>query len=261
MHPYLHANSLASASIDALKAAQVFLANNASITINKNNVYLTGFSQGGYAAMATHRELQKNYSGVFNVAASYPSSGPYDLSGTMYQDTLLLSHESFDKTSSGDSLTGVYFLPYIILSYRNIYNITDSIETIFIPELQTIESKYNMITSSLDIISYIRASVPSDVMKHMRNASYLDDVVNNPNHIFRQKLAENDVYQWLPAAPVQMIVCDGDGLVPLANTTVAHSYMTTQGATDVTRHEITAGSHPECLGASINYLASVLSSL
>ena len=52
-HPYLHADSEASAVIDSIRAAR-----NAAATLNvalSGKVMLTGYSQGGHASMAAHR--------------------------------------------------------------------------------------------------------------------------------------------------------------------------------------------------------------
>ena len=57
LHPYVHADSLASASIDMLRASKAFLASQ-NVEIN-NQLFLAGYSEGGYATIALQRELQK----------------------------------------------------------------------------------------------------------------------------------------------------------------------------------------------------------
>jgi hypothetical protein len=75
-HPYLHADSEASSVIDSIRAAR-----NAAGTVGASlsgKVMLTGYSQGGHASMAAHREIEKNLSSEINVVAGAHLAGPYN---------------------------------------------------------------------------------------------------------------------------------------------------------------------------------------
>ena len=48
------------------------------ITI-KDAVYLAGYSQGGWATLALHEALEKDYPDEFNLKGSVCGAGPYDL--------------------------------------------------------------------------------------------------------------------------------------------------------------------------------------
>src|ERR1035437_2654049 len=64
-HPYLHADTAASMVIDSIRAAR-----NAAPALGlalNGKVMLTGFSQGGHAAMATQRAIEQQNSGEFNL--------------------------------------------------------------------------------------------------------------------------------------------------------------------------------------------------
>ncbi|HAD97404.1 MAG TPA: hypothetical protein DCG19_08350, partial [Cryomorphaceae bacterium] len=57
LHPYLHAESEATATIDLIRAVREYI--NDSLTISLNGeVFITGYSQGGHAAMATLKYIQ-----------------------------------------------------------------------------------------------------------------------------------------------------------------------------------------------------------
>ena len=73
-HPYLNADQQSKEMIDALAAARKALPNIGSSDSGK--LLLTGYSQGGHVAMATHRALQ---AAGQTVTASAPMSGPYAL--------------------------------------------------------------------------------------------------------------------------------------------------------------------------------------
>src|SRR5579872_3348450 len=74
-HPYLVADQQSKDMIDALTAARSALpVLYAPITTDGGRLFITGYSQGGFVAMATHRAMQA--SGM-TVTASAPMSGPY----------------------------------------------------------------------------------------------------------------------------------------------------------------------------------------
>ena len=107
-HPYIHAATEATATIDMLRAAREYCAAH-GIGLN-GEVFLGGYSQGGHAAMATHRMVQQGFPDEFNVVASAPCSGPYDVSGT--QAAVITANEPYPAP---------YYLPFILLSYKDLY--------------------------------------------------------------------------------------------------------------------------------------------
>src|SRR5882672_12772610 len=76
-HPYLIADQQSKDMIDALAAARTALPL-AAATFSKDSgqLFITGYSQGGYVAMATHRAMQ---AAGMKVTAAAPMSGPYAL--------------------------------------------------------------------------------------------------------------------------------------------------------------------------------------
>ena len=76
-HPYLVADQQSKDMIDALTAARSALPTAfAPTTTDGGRLFITGYSQGGYVAMATHRAMQ---AAGMTVTASAPMSGPYSL--------------------------------------------------------------------------------------------------------------------------------------------------------------------------------------
>lgn len=76
-HPYLNGDQQSKDMLDALAAARKALPTaGAPSTLDDGRLFVTGYSQGGYVAMATHRALEQ--SGLA-VTASAPMSGPYAL--------------------------------------------------------------------------------------------------------------------------------------------------------------------------------------
>src|SRR5215813_5905763 len=77
-HPYLIASAQANDMMDALAAAKSALPVSTAKNVTSNGkVFVTGYSQGGYVAMATHAAMQ---AAATPPTASAPMSGPYALS-------------------------------------------------------------------------------------------------------------------------------------------------------------------------------------
>src|SRR5580692_4909249 len=76
-HPYLIAEQQSKDMMDALKASRTALPLvSATLTRDNGKLFITGYSQGGYVAMATHRAME---AAGMTVTASAPMSGPYAL--------------------------------------------------------------------------------------------------------------------------------------------------------------------------------------
>ncbi|HYS68372.1 MAG TPA: alpha/beta hydrolase [Paraburkholderia sp.] len=77
-HPYLNADQQSADVIDSLRAARLAMSDAKPENGVRENgkLFITGYSQGGFVALATHRALQA--AGV-KVTASAPGSGPYAL--------------------------------------------------------------------------------------------------------------------------------------------------------------------------------------
>ncbi len=106
-HPYLNAAQQASDMMDALGAARTALASGLGGATDGGKLFLTGYSQGGYVAMAAHRAMQ---AAGMTVTAEAALSGPF-------------STEAFgDAVITGNiDLGATVFLPLIINSYQNSY--------------------------------------------------------------------------------------------------------------------------------------------
>jgi hypothetical protein len=108
-HPYLNADQQSADMIDSLRAARAALADMEPDSRPRENgkLFVTGYSQGGFVAMATHRALQA--AGV-EVTASAPGSGPYALAATA--DALIEGEVNLGST---------LFSTLIVTGYQHAY--------------------------------------------------------------------------------------------------------------------------------------------
>lgn len=126
-HPYLNADQQSKDMIDALKAARTALPLDG--VADAGSLLVTGYSQGGYVALATHRALQ---AAGQNVTASAPLSAPSAIS--------LLIDYAF---SGWPALGSTVFVPLITTSWQkqfgNVYSSTSDIyESQYAPTIETL---------------------------------------------------------------------------------------------------------------------------
>jgi len=215
-HLYQIAESEAFANIDMLRAVREL---NQELEIKSNNqLFITGYSQGGHAAMASHKMIQEEYDKEFQVTASSPMSGAYDMTGVQ-------SGVMFEK----------YFhqayLPYLILSIQEQYQIWEGdIYDVFKEPYRTIIKENLNNKNNLNSVSKLLPEVPADMI--------LDELVlefkNNPDFILTKMLEKNNVYDWKPESPVMLCYCNADEQVTYLNAFVARDAMVANGAKNIT---------------------------
>jgi hypothetical protein len=74
------------------------------------------------------------------------------------------------------------------------------------------------------------------------------DSVNSPLNV---DLRDNDVYEWVPAAPMQMTYCTADEEVIYQNTLFAYNYFVTHGDSTVQAVDGGALNHMDCVGPAV----------
>jgi hypothetical protein len=217
LHPYVHAKSEASATIDMLRAIRLLQAD-LSFALN-DQLFLLGYSQGGHACMATHREIDLFHSAEFTVTASAPMSGPYDISGV--QSQYLIDDVPYSSPA---------YLPYVIYSYKEYYPaLFDTVQYIFAPPYDVTLPPYFDGTHSFGNANAVCAPIPNDMIL----PAVFDEFLSMPDHPFWVALRDNDVYDWVPQAPIRMYYCMGDEQVHYMNALVADSAFNALGAPDV----------------------------
>ncbi len=93
LHPYMHKDSLASSTIDAIRAALHYEADASTVFTFSKKFVLAGYSEGGYAAMATHKVLQSSTDTSdldynTNLKGVFPGGAPLNLSKIIANEML-----------------------------------------------------------------------------------------------------------------------------------------------------------------------------
>jgi acetyl esterase/lipase len=107
-HPYLNASQQSKDMIDALTAARSALGKIfAAATTDNGKLFITGYSQGGYVAMATAQAMQ---AAAMPYTATAPMSGPYALAA--FGDAVFFGNVNLGAT---------VFTPMLTTSYQKAY--------------------------------------------------------------------------------------------------------------------------------------------
>ncbi|MES2324653.1 MAG: prolyl oligopeptidase family serine peptidase [Pseudomonadota bacterium] len=258
-HPHHIADQQSKDMIDALSAARSAFAGLAASDNGK--LFLTGFSEGGYATMATHRAMQA--AGIA-VTASAPQAGNF-AEAAMYE-ALLASTSSLADMSKPDFEAMVRFVVKITgwqKAYGNIYSnpselypaaYADKMETMFPSVLRPSELKPKMPgfllpndmpgVSGLSVQQQLSFGPPENsLFKSSYLARLMADKAAIPcdanaadaplacgaTHPMRLAWFKNDLRTWVPRQP--MLMCGGnrDPVVSFQNTRLTDAYFKAHG--------------------------------
>jgi hypothetical protein len=263
--PYLIADQESKDMIDALSAARTALPlASATLTQDNGQLFITGYSQGGHVAMATHRAMQ---AAGMTVTASAPMSGPYALAA--FVDAVF-----YGEVNGDGPVSSVLLLTAYQTVYGNIYASADDVfEPQYATGIQTLlpsstprsqlyaEGKlpeYALFSSTPPAPAFADITPPTtpsnlaevfalgfgagNLLQNTYRLSYLEDAEAHPDGGFptyttgvpaaapalpwRQALQENDLRNWVPNAPLQLCGGDVDPVVFWFNTQLMQDYWT-----------------------------------
>lgn len=241
-HPYCHANSLAYSVVDMIRAVNEAFEIDLRDRYSWNGrLYILGYSEGGYAALATVKELQlhaDDYPGL-SITGSACLAGPQDLTGAMRKLMIDPDHR-FGRP---------FFLPYMIWGYNAVYpgEVFDphaAMTPVLMPDLATWMDG-SLEGDDVDKLVEERMGVakgqviPLDMMSPDWVASQLADDVYQTSPV-GQILAANNLYDgWAPNRPMLIMQSPDDDCVPYANSVTTYNAFVAAGAGHlVTFHNI-----------------------
>ncbi|HPR01574.1 MAG TPA: alpha/beta fold hydrolase [Saprospiraceae bacterium] len=246
LHPYLHARSEAKYATDLFLSILPFMEQQ-SVVANRQ-VFITGYSQGGHAAMALHRALQEDpLPESYEVVAAAPMSGPYSVSGEMLRR--VMSREPYNYPG---------YAIYTLLSYNSVYHLYDSLPQVlkapYVPAAEAFaQEQITMTNLHQELLASLLKETGSTVAADLFQDSIIDNL-HNPNNRFLLALQENDTYDWAPEVPTRLVYCMNDDQVVYTNALLADSVMQSNGAVDVAAVDVyPAGDHGACVLPAVKF--------
>ncbi len=226
-HPFILEDSLANATVDMIRAAIAF-ANKAGLPIN-GQVYLSGYSEGGYATMAAAKEIQANHPDI-NLKAVAPMAGPYDVE-TMGIDTLSTPIMAFPP-----------FLAYLAHAYASNYDDVNISEVVNAPYSSMLGTLFDGDHNGSVIYFSLPNALDGNISKQATDALFVpafsDNLIANSDNKLRTHFAENSVIDWAPKMPMKLFHCTNDAIIPYKMSELAHTSFTDKGSTSVTLEPI-----------------------
>jgi pimeloyl-ACP methyl ester carboxylesterase len=230
-HPYLHADSQASSVVDSIRAAR--LATPLMGSSLNGQVMLTGYSQGGHASMAAHREIEKSLSGEIKVLAGAHLAGPYNLSGSMKLPEAIAGYQ--------------FFVPYLVTAWQKVYgnlynNVNDAFKAPYATWIENLLPSPTLNYTTLittEKLPGLRGETPDEARDALFQPTFVSDILTNPNNPTFLAAKKNDLLDWSPKS--QTMLCSGsqDPTVPQAiHQSVMKAAFDAKGLTNVTTVDV-----------------------
>ncbi|WP_194893613.1 alpha/beta hydrolase family protein [Catenulispora pinisilvae] len=214
-HPYMDLASEVTASQDMLTASRD-LAGQHDARLNPR-VLVTGFSQGGAAAMGFAHALQQGQAGGYwRLGAVAPMSGPY---AVRTAEIPALLHNTLDPESE------VLYISYWTVAMNRLHHLYDNPAEVFQqPYASIVEGLYDGDHSEQDILSALPGS-PSALLTPQYIAR-----LQHPSGALLNAMKQNDIScDWHPNVPTQIYAADGDKDVAFANAQQCQAQLAAHG--------------------------------
>ena len=228
-HPYILKKSSARVSIDMLRASTRYMNDN-NILLN-GQVYISGYSEGGYVAMATAKEIEENYSDEFNLKGVAPMAGPYDVKGLANRE--LDANRTMEYPAFLAFLASSYSLNYDSLDLKDILvKATNDANVSMINNLFNGNNNSTVIQVSLGLTNYGGYKVYK--ANSLFKDSFINGYKNNMNNLFKKIAEKNSVYDWKPKGKMNLIHCIDDEIIPFSMAQTAYNTFIQNGDDNTT---------------------------
>jgi len=236
-HPYLHAATEASAGRDMVLAVRAWLGQQDMRFTDR--LFVTGYSQGGHASMALHRDVQTSPGDDgLRITAAAHLSGPYQITPP---SPLLLGLRDIDAVS-------LAFFLNTVIGYNYAYNLYGDEDQLFHePYLTQVERFLNNSIDLYEMGDTVRSLMLENdaLLGEVFADAFVADVLNEDPTLFNA-WAENTVSDFVPESPTLLYYCNADGTVSPRQSIFADSLMTANGADSLYLEDGGALNHGAC---------------
>ncbi len=240
-HPYLHAESTTQSILDMLRAVNEFSTEDKIVAKPTKDLYIFGYSQGGWATMTLQKAIETNYSTEFNLIASSCAAGPYSLE---FINNYITQKADYPMP---------YFLTYLLNAYHSlglISNLSDYIQEPYaskIPGLYDGQHSGGAINNALttkmaNLLSpeYLTQFDTNSKFKGIKTAFFANSIavwnISTPTRLYHggndefipvsmsQKIFQDFKTAGVPDSKIKLIIIPGydhpSGVVPVGLSTI-----------------------------------------
>lgn len=210
IHPYLQEDSLASASVDAILATKAFLQ---KIKVSSfNSVFLAGYSEGGFATLATQKLIETSYPNL-KIRAVAAGAGPY------------LFRESIYYTLTTPGLSASLFTAYYLYAYHKTHGYWPNLSDIFNPPYDQLVPDLLDGNHDQEEIASKLPPTPKDLLQPY----FYDQLISQSESHVNQIIDNLKFHHWSPQAPVALIGAKADTDVPFFNAEILNQHWAKRG--------------------------------
>jgi len=222
-HPYMIAEPTVASIVDMLRAlTESSESEFPGITI-KNEYYLLGYSQGGWATLNLHKAMELEYTGEFNLNGSVCGAGPYNM------------FDLFLRMVNASTYPMPSYLGYIINAYSVYHQFTNQVSDILKePYASRLSTLYTGTLTTGQINSQLTPIIP-DLMTE----EFLSGFVSSASYsTVREALINNSISAWNTSVPLLLVHGDGDTQVSVTATETIYDEMINAGTSTLTCKKI-----------------------
>ena len=213
VHPYYRSDITGQTVVDMIRATKE-LARIEGYNFN-GDVFLSGYSEGGFATMSTHHNMEQNSYKGLNLIASAPASGGYDITGML---DYFLSKETYHVP---------YYIAYVAIGYKTSYDWDLPLSAMFNePYSELIPSYFNGKYSGYEINSILTDDLSLLLTSNFRNNIYSDPDLK----VIVDAFEENSLDNWIPKKKMLMYHGTDDITVPYQNSVDTYNNFISLGA-------------------------------
>lgn len=226
-HPYLIREPTVRSIVDMLFAVREADSGELTGLSIKNEYFLMGYSQGGWATLSLHKALEKEYYGDFTLKGSVCGAGPYDLN--------LL----FSAMSGVESYPMPVYIGYIVNAYSFYDQFTNPVSDILKePYASRLSDLYDGTMTSDQINNQLTTSI-SDLFTE----EFLSGFESGAKYSsVRAALTENSIEAWNTSVPLFLIHGGGDTSVdPMTTDNIYRDMIDAGTSSDICTKEIIPG--------------------
>jgi len=236
-HPYIMKKASARSSVDMIKASMKYMEDH-GVALN-HQLYISGYSEGGYNAMALAQAVENGAIPSVNLMGVVPMAGPYnveDLANIELNATHLMQYPAF--------------LGYLADSYSFYYDDLNLSDIVVEPDTTKFHVLFNGDNNST-VIQYSLFG-PSLYMgffgeynaTKLFKESFINDYQNNINTPIKARFEENNLDNWTPKSKMNFIQCLDDEIIPFSESNNTYHKFLASGASDVIITELNTAEIP-----------------
>jgi pimeloyl-ACP methyl ester carboxylesterase len=226
-HPYLIKEPTVRSVIDMLYAVKEMVPEDFPDLTIKDELYLMGYSQGGWATLALHKAMEQSYFVDYYLKGSVCGAGPYNL------------NLIFERMAGIETYPMPVYLGYIINAFSVYNQFTNPVSDILKePYATLLPDLYKGTLSSDQINSQLTTSVSG-----LFTSGFLSGFTTDEKYAtVRSSLTDNSIASWNTSIPLFLIHGGGDTSVDPQSTENIYNDMIQSGTSaQIIKKEILPG--------------------